>query len=122
MPAKPVGVLVRTAAAMRAVLAAIRSRIRRRTGWWRSSSTTPPVTRWRMRSIGATSASRWSRREIYVDYRDADGMRDAKPQIPAAKTGTARNMEHGGSQIGGHGGRLAGTCGHVDSMPGRSSG
>ena len=32
------------------------------------------------------------RREIYVDYRDADGMRDSKLQIPAARAGTARNM------------------------------
>ncbi len=32
------------------------------------------------------------RREIYVDYTDADGMRDSKLQIPAAKAGTARNM------------------------------
>lgn len=32
------------------------------------------------------------RREIYVDYGDADGMRDSKLQIPAAKAGTARNM------------------------------
>ncbi|HWU71471.1 MAG TPA: hypothetical protein VN017_08975, partial [Pseudoxanthomonas sp.] len=31
-------------------------------------------------------------REIYVDYRDVDGMRDSKLQIPAAKAGTARNM------------------------------
>ncbi len=32
------------------------------------------------------------RREIYVDYGDADGMRDSKLQVPAAKAGTARNM------------------------------
>lgn len=32
------------------------------------------------------------RREIYVDYRDADGMRDSKLQIPAAKSGTGRNL------------------------------
>ena len=31
-------------------------------------------------------------REIYVDYRDADGMRDSKLQIPAAKSGTGRNL------------------------------
>ena len=32
------------------------------------------------------------RREIYVDYRDGDGMRNSKLRIPAAKTGTGRNL------------------------------
>lgn len=32
------------------------------------------------------------RREIYIDYRDVEGMRDSKLQIPAAKAGTGRNM------------------------------
>lgn len=32
------------------------------------------------------------RREIYVDYRNADGMRESKLVLPAAKAGTGRNM------------------------------
>ncbi|HSD17247.1 MAG TPA: hypothetical protein VLC71_08335 [Thermomonas sp.] len=32
------------------------------------------------------------RREIHVDYRDADGMRESKLVIAAAKAGTGRNM------------------------------
>ena len=30
------------------------------------------------------------RREIYIDY--GDGMRDSKLKVPAAKAGTARNL------------------------------
>ena len=90
---KPVGVLVRTAAAMRAVLAA------------NPFADSPPN---RVVAIFLDDAPladalahaqhrrderiALGRREIYVDYRDADGMRDAKLQIPAAKAGTARNM------------------------------
>ena len=32
------------------------------------------------------------RREIYIDYGDADGMRDSKLKLPAAKAGTGRNL------------------------------
>ncbi len=37
-----------------------------------------------------TSKSAWGKKEIYIQY--GSGMGRSKLQIPAAKTGTARNM------------------------------
>lgn len=90
---KPVGVLVRSAAQMREALAA------------NPFADAPPN---RVVAIFLDDAPQadaleqakgrgnervaLGRREIYIDYRDADGMRDSKLQIPSAKAGTARNM------------------------------
>ena len=88
---RPVGVLVRTAAEMAAVLAAnpFRTEPPNRTVAIFLDQAPPP---------GALEEVRGKRserlavgvREIYVAYRD--GMADSKLAIPAAKAGTARNM------------------------------
>ncbi len=90
---KPVGVLVRTAAAMRAVLAAnpfADSPPNRVVAIFLDDA--PPADALAHAQHRRDERIALGRREIYVDYRDADGMRDAKLQIPAAKAGTARNM------------------------------
>lgn len=90
---KPVGVLVRTAAELRAVLA---------------GNPFPGVAGNRVVAIflddpppaDALAAAKHldgerlavGRRELYVDYRDAETMRASKLAIPAANRGTARNM------------------------------
>jgi uncharacterized protein (DUF1697 family) len=88
---KPVGVLVRTAAEMAEVLA--RNPFRQMPG----NRTVayfldrPPAADALQSVINRTSEElRLGRREIYVYY--PDGMGDSKLKIPAAKNGTARNM------------------------------
>lgn len=88
---KPVGVLVRTAEEMTAVLAAnpFRAAPPNRTVAIFLDEAPPRD------ALGEIRGRRSERlalgaREIYVSY--ADGMADSKLVIPAAKTGTARNM------------------------------
>jgi uncharacterized protein (DUF1697 family) len=88
---KPVGVLIRTAEEMTAVLAA---------NPFRSAppNRTVAIFLHEPPAPGALEEARGRRseqlalglREIYVSY--AEGMADSKLVIPAAKTGTARNM------------------------------
>ncbi|MEF9979094.1 MAG: DUF1697 domain-containing protein [Thermomonas sp.] len=90
---KPVGVLVRSAAEMREVLAA------------NPFAESPPNRVVTIFLDGAPPADAQAQakhlrderialgwRELYVDYRDADTMRESKLLIPAAKAGTGRNM------------------------------
>lgn len=88
---KPVGVLVRTGAELAAVLAAnpFKSAAPNRTVAI-FLDTPPPAD-----ALAAATGRRAEEialgtREIYVHY--GDGMADSKLKIPAAKTGTARNM------------------------------
>lgn len=90
---KPVGVLVRTVDELRGVLAdnpfpeAAGNRV---TAIFLDDP--PPADALATaRRLGAERIA-IGRREIYVDYRDAETMRASKLVIPAAKHGTARNM------------------------------
>lgn len=90
---KPVGVLVRQAAQMREVLAAnpfADSPPNRVVAIFLDAE--PPADALEQAKGLQGERLALGRREIYVDYRDAGGMRDSKLQIPAAKAGTARNM------------------------------
>lgn len=90
---KPVGVLVRTAAELRAVLAdnpfpeAAGNRV---TAIFLDDP--PPADALATaRHLGGERLA-IGRRELYVDYGNAETMRASKLVIPAAKHGTARNM------------------------------
>ena len=90
---KPVGVLVRSAAEMRAVLAAnpfADSPPNRVVAIFLDDA--PPADALEQAKGRRNERIALGRREIFVDYADADGMRDSKLQIPAAEAGTARNM------------------------------
>ncbi len=90
---KPVGVLVRSVEQMREVLAAnpfADSPSNRVVAIFLDDA--PPADALTHAKLRRDERIALGRREIYVDYRDADGMRDSKLQIPAAKTGTGRNM------------------------------
>lgn len=88
---KPVGVLVRTAAEMAAVLAAnpFRTVPPNRTVAIFLHAPPPPNALAEVRGKRSELLSLGTR-EIYVAYRD--GMADTKLVIPSAATGTARNM------------------------------
>lgn len=88
---KPVGVLVRTAAEMVDVLADnpfAQAPGNRTVAIFLDDP--PPPGALNEVSGQKDEALRLGRREIYVRY--GDGMADSKLKIPAAKTGTARNM------------------------------
>jgi uncharacterized protein (DUF1697 family) len=88
---KPVGVLVRTAAEMAAVLAANpfpEAAANRMVAIFLDAS--PPATALHEVSGAKDERLALGRREIYVHY--GDGMADSRLKIPAAKSGTARNM------------------------------
>lgn len=90
---KPVGVLVRSAAEMREVLDAnpfADSPSNRVVAIFLGDA--PPADALAQTKNRRNERIALGRREIYVDYADADGMRGSKLQIPAARTGTARNM------------------------------
>lgn len=90
---KPVGVLVRSAAGMREVLAAnpfADSPPNRVVAVFLDDA--PPADALEQAKGLRNERVALGRREIYIDYRDVDGMRDSKLQIPAAKAGTGRNM------------------------------
>lgn len=90
---KPVGVLVRSGAELAAVLAenpfadAPPNRV-----IVNFLDAAPPADTLQMVRHQAGERIALGRREIYVDYRDGDGMRNSKLRIPAAKTGTGRNL------------------------------
>jgi uncharacterized protein (DUF1697 family) len=90
---KPVGVMVRTAAELAAVLAenpfadAAPNRV-----IVTFLDRPPPADATETAKHRNRERIALGRREIYVDYRDADGMRDSKLQIAAAKSGTGRNL------------------------------
>lgn len=88
---KPVGVMVRTAAEMAAVLAAnpfAEAPANRTVAIFLDAP--PPATA--LQDVTGAKGERLAlgRREIYVHY--GDGMADSRLKIPAAKSGTARNM------------------------------
>jgi uncharacterized protein (DUF1697 family) len=88
---KPVGVVVRTAAEMAAVLAAnpfAEAPANRTVAIFLDAP--PPATV--LQDVTGARGERLAlgRREIYVHY--GDGMADTRLKIPAAKAGTARNM------------------------------
>jgi uncharacterized protein (DUF1697 family) len=88
---KPVGVLVRTAAEMTAVLAANpfpEAAANRMVAIFLDAP--PPATALHEVSGAKDERLALGRREIYVHY--GDGMADSRLKIPAAKSGTARNM------------------------------
>jgi uncharacterized protein (DUF1697 family) len=88
---KPVGVLVRTAAEMAAVLSANpfpEAAPNRTVAIFLDAP--PPADALSHATGQRTEACRLGAREIYVHY--GQGMADSKLKIPAAKTGTARNM------------------------------
>jgi uncharacterized protein (DUF1697 family) len=88
---KPVGVLVRTAAEMAAILAANpfpQMPGNRTVAIFLDQP--PPANALQAASGQKTEEMRLGLREIYVYY--GEGMADSKLKIPAAKTGTARNM------------------------------
>ena len=90
---KPVGVLVRTLEQMREVLAAnpfAGSPPNRVVAIFLDDA--PPADALAHAMHLRDERIALGRRELYVDYRDADGMRESKLQIPAAKAGTGRNM------------------------------
>lgn len=90
---KPVGVLVRSGTEMREVLEAnpfADSPSNRVVAIFLDDA--PPVDALAHAKNQRKERIALGRREIYIDYADADGMRDSKLQIPAAKAGTARNM------------------------------
>lgn len=90
---KPVGVVVRSAEAMREVLTAnpfADSPSNRVVAIFLDDA--PPADALAHAKHRRDERIALGRREIYVDYRDVDGMRDSKLQIPAAKAGTGRNM------------------------------
>ena len=90
---KPVGVLVRSGAELAAVLAenpfadAPPNRV-----IVNFLDAAPPADVLQTVRHQAGERMALGRREIYVDYRDGDGMRNSKLRIPAAKTGTGRNL------------------------------
>jgi uncharacterized protein (DUF1697 family) len=88
---KPVGVLVRTAAEIAAILAQnpFPDRPRNRTVTIFLDSP-PPADKLSSISGLADEEIRVGRREIYVHY--GDGMAKSKLKIPAARLGTARNI------------------------------
>lgn len=88
---KPVGVMVRTAAEMRRVLEAnpfVDAAPNRTVAIFLDKA--PPADLAAAIKGQSAEAVRSGLREIYVHY--GDGMADSKLVIPAAKTGTARNM------------------------------
>jgi uncharacterized protein (DUF1697 family) len=88
---KPVGVLVRTAAEMDAVLAG--NPFPKAAAKWTVAiflDAPPPRDTLKALSGQKNEAVRLGQREIYVHY--PDGMGTSKLKIPAAKAGTARNM------------------------------
>jgi uncharacterized protein (DUF1697 family) len=88
---KPVGVAVRTAAEMAAVLAANpfpKAAPNRTVAIFLDQP--PPDNALEAASGQQDEEMRLGLREIYVHY--GEGMADSKLRIPAAKTGTARNM------------------------------
>jgi len=88
---KPVGVLVRTAAEMNAVLAG--NPFPKAAAKWTVAillDEPPPRDTLETLSGQKNEAVQLGRREIYVHY--PDGMGISKLKIPAAKAGTARNM------------------------------
>jgi uncharacterized protein (DUF1697 family) len=88
---KPVGVLVRTAAEMAAVLAAnpfSQMPANRTVAFFLDAP--PPANALQTISNQTTEQLHPGHREIYVYYPDGQGT--SKLKIPAAKTGTARNM------------------------------
>ena len=88
---KPVGVLVRTAAQMAAVLAGNpfpQAAPNRTVAIFLDAA--PPATALKAVSGQRGEEIRLGLREIYVYY--SVGMADSKLKIPAAKSGTARNM------------------------------
>lgn len=88
---KPVGVLVRTAAEMAAVLDANPfpdAAPKRTVAIFLDAP--PPADALAHATGQRTEACRLGAREIYVHYRD--GIGDSKLKIPAARAGTARNM------------------------------
>lgn len=90
---RPVGVLVRSATEMREVLDAnpfMDSAPNRVVAIFLDDA--PPADALAQAKQLRNERVALGRREIYVDYGDADGMRDSKLQVPAAKAGTARNM------------------------------
>jgi len=88
---KPVGVLIRTGAELAAVLAGnpFRSAAPNRTVAIFLDAPPPADTLARV-SGQQTEEIALGKREIYVHY--GNGMADSKLKIPAAKSGTARNM------------------------------
>ena len=90
---KPVGVLVRSATEMREVLDAnpFAGSPPNRVVAIFLDDAPPADTLAQAKNLRGERVA-LGRREIYVDYGDADGMRDSKLQIPAARAGTARNM------------------------------
>jgi uncharacterized protein (DUF1697 family) len=90
---KPVGVLVRSAAEMREVLAAnpfAESPPNRVVAIFLDDA--PPADAHAHAKHLRDERIALGRRELYVDYRDADTMRESKLLIPAAKAGTGRNI------------------------------
>lgn len=88
---KPVGVVVRTAGEMAAVLKANpfpKAAPNRTMAIFLDAA--PPAGALKHVVGRAGEEMRLGEREIYVHY--GDGMADSKLKIPAAKTGTARNM------------------------------
>jgi len=88
---KPVGVLVRTAAEMDAVL--VGNPFPEAAAKWTVAiflDEPPPRDTLKILSGQKNEAVRLGRREIYVHY--PEGMGISKLKIPAAKAGTARNM------------------------------
>jgi uncharacterized protein (DUF1697 family) len=88
---KPVGVLVRSAAEMAAVLAAnpfVEAPANRTVAIFLDAP--PPATALHDVSGAKDERLALGRREIYVHY--GDGMADSRLKIPTAKSGTARNM------------------------------
>ena len=88
---KPVGVLVRTVAELELVAKEnpFPQAAPNRTVAIFLEAPPPPDTLAHMTGLNAEEVQ-LGRREIYVHY--ADGMADSKLRIPAAKAGTARNM------------------------------
>ena len=88
---KPVGVLVRTAAEMAAVADANPFAGRPGNRVTAIFLDAPPPKEALAAAVGVTlEEMALGRREIYVHY--PDGQADSKLRIPAAKTGTARNL------------------------------
>ena len=88
---KPVGVLVRTGAEMAAVLAAnpfSKTAPNRTVAIFLDQA--PPADALDAASGRSDEEMALGKREIYVHY--GDGMADSKLRIPAAKAGTARNL------------------------------
>ena len=90
---KPVGVLVRSVAEMRQVLAAnpFAASPPNRVIAIFLDEAPPADAQAHAKHLGDERIA-LGRRELYVDYRDADTMRESKLSIPAAKAGTGRNM------------------------------